>query len=87
MTIHFDIPARIEEIFRSLGPDPAQAAKEAALVELYRRAQLSHHELGEALGLARFEVDALLKRHGVVEDLQTAAELTAEIKRLRRAVP
>lgn len=87
MTIHFDIPSRIEQILRSLAPDPSQAAKAAAMVELYRRAQLSHHELGEALGLSRFQVDELLNRHGVTEDLQTPAALAAELDRLRRALP
>lgn len=58
-------------------------AKEALLVDLYRQGGLSHHDLGVALGIDRFEVEALLKRHGVVEDLQTVEEQALELERAR----
>jgi hypothetical protein len=49
------------------------AAKEAVLVELFRQRHITHHQLGEALGLTRSEVDGVLKRHNVPLDLSLEA--------------
>ncbi|HEY2759866.1 MAG TPA: UPF0175 family protein, partial [Pirellulales bacterium] len=68
MSISFELPADIEKQLRDELGDLNQVAKEAALVELYREAKLTHHQLGLALGLDRFEVEACLKRHIVTED-------------------
>lgn len=75
MTVKFDIPARIEAVLKASGRDASSAAKEAALVELYRQDRISHVELAEALNLSRYETDGVLKRHGVVEDLPTPEDL------------
>lgn len=77
MTIHFDIPKNIEEHLRSAGQDPTQTAKELFFVELYRKGRITHHELGEALGLSRYETDGVLKRHDVPLDL-SIEEVRAE---------
>ena len=65
MTIHFEIPKDIEEWLRAAGINLTQMAKEALLVDLYRTARITHHQLAEALGLNRYETDGVLKRHGV----------------------
>ena len=65
MTIHFELPKHIEEQLRSSGIDPTQAAKEPFFVDLYRKEQITHHQLAEALGLDCNETDGVLKRHGV----------------------
>ena len=64
--------------------DSDDAAKETALVELYRQQKLSHVTLARFLGLSRFETDALLKRHNVTEDLMTVADLREELGPLRQ---
>ena len=69
MTVSFDLPVHVERSLREKVGDVNRAAMEAALVELYRQDALTHFELGDALGLSRFGVDALLKRHNVIEDL------------------
>lgn len=80
MAVSFELPIEIEQkLARTLG-DLNQAAKEAAVVELYRQEKLTHFELSQALGLSRFETDALLKRHNVTEDLMTVEELEAEVQ-------
>lgn len=84
MTISFDIPMSIEQRLRLLAGDASQYAKEAFLVELYRRRSITHFELGTALGLARLEVDEVLKRHGVPLDL-TPEVLRSEIESLRES--
>jgi predicted HTH domain antitoxin len=83
MTVVLELPSDIEKVLRSSGTDPSRAAKESLLVELYRQRQITHHQLGQALDLSRYEVDGVLKRHGVPLDL-SAEELHAEIDSLRR---
>jgi len=79
MTITFSIPPSVESRFAEEGRDVNSAAKEAALVELYRQEKISHGELAHALDLSRQEADAVLRRHGVTEDMITAEELDAQV--------
>jgi hypothetical protein len=74
MPVTFELPGDIERNLRDRLGDLDQAAKEAALVELYRQEQLTHHDLAQALGLSRLETDAVLKRHNVTEDPLTVEE-------------
>lgn len=72
MTIRFSLPPQIEEVLRESGQEPSDAAKEAAMVELYRLRRITHHQLTEALGIDRIETDAVLKRHDMPLDLTVA---------------
>ncbi|MBY0589617.1 UPF0175 family protein [bacterium] len=83
MTISFSVPPQIEDVLRQSGQEPSTAAKEAALVELYRLHRITHHQLSEALGLHRLETDAVLKRHDVPLDL-SVADLHEELNELRQ---
>ncbi len=85
-TVSFTLPENIEQQLRQQVGDLSVAAKEAALVELYRQGKLSHHELGVALDLSRFEVDGLLKRHNVTEDLMTIEEFERQQETLRKVL-
>lgn len=84
-TVSFDLPENLEKQLRAEIGDLDAAAEEAALVELYRQRSLSHHQLGIALDLSRFEVDGLLKRHNVTEDLVSLAEFNRQQAVLRNA--
>ena len=86
MSISFKLPEAIESHLRTLVGDLNAAAKEAALVELYRQGKLSQHQLAAALDVTRFETDAILKRCGVTEDLVTADELAEQISVLRTSL-
>jgi predicted HTH domain antitoxin len=82
MSLTIQLPLEIEqELRRELG-DIDQAAKEALLVELYRQDKLTHRQLSLALEMDRFEIDALLKKHNVTEDLPTDDEYGAALARL-----
>jgi predicted HTH domain antitoxin len=83
MSISFTLPATIEEKLRAELGNLDEAAKEAALVELYRQEKLSHGLLAECLGISRDEVNAVLKRHNVNEDLPTIPEFDDQMKQLR----
>ena len=86
MSISFDLPASVEDQLRREFADLDVVAKEAALVELYRQEQITHHQLGLSLGLERHETDGLLKRHKVVEDVPRTIELAEQILSLRRLI-
>src|SRR4051794_16607479 len=54
---YFRTPTAIEQQLRAKLADCDAVAKEAALVELYRQAKLTHHQLAASLGVDRFSVD------------------------------
>jgi len=83
MSVSFDLPIDVESQLRQRLGDLDRAAKEAALVELYRQGRLSHFELAKALGLSRLQTDDLLKRHHVTEDLMSLEELRIELDAAR----
>jgi len=83
MSVAFDLPPDVERLLRRQFQNFDQAAKEAALVELYRQNKLTHHQLSLALGLTRFETDGVLKQHNVIEDLLSPEEVQDDLKRLR----
>ena len=58
--ITFELPDHVEQHLAATVSDVDAAAKEAAVVELYRQGQLSHGSFAECLGLSRFEADAVL---------------------------
>jgi len=84
MSISFELPVAIEEQLRRDHADLDVVAKEAALVELYRQGRITQHQLGLSLDKSRFEVEELLKRHKVTEDLDTAEQVAEQITILRR---
>jgi predicted HTH domain antitoxin len=86
MTISYEIPQDIEQALRATGPDINQEAKEAYLVDLYRRERISHRQLADALGLSRYETDGVLKRHKVWLEL-TSEELAAQVALLHAVRP
>ena len=84
MSVSFQLPSTIEEQLRRELVDLDQVAKEAALVELYRQQKLTHHELATAIGLDRFETEALLWRHRVTEDCVSQEQLDKQLTTLRK---
>lgn len=86
MTITFELPRDLEQEVRSRGLDLNREAKEAYLIDLYRQDRITHLQLGEALGLGRYETDGILKRHGVSPNV-TAAEMRTQASALRDARP
>jgi len=84
MSISFSLPEPIEASLRAQVGNLDEAAKEAALVELYRQGTLSHGQLAESLGISRYETDAVLKRHNVTEDLLTLEEYEEQMAAIRK---
>lgn len=86
MKISFEIPHDIEQQIKTNGLDVVGKAREAFLIELYREHKITHRQLGDALGLERYETDGMLKRYGVGLDL-TVEEIKAEVGLLRDVRP
>jgi predicted HTH domain antitoxin len=86
MNISFEISGEIEREIGINGADLSGEAKEAFLVELYRRDKISMHQLARAMGLSRYEAEGVVKRHGVALE-STVDELRAEGEFLRHARP
>ena len=83
MAVTFELPGEIEKSLREELGDLNQAAKEALLVELYRQERLTDRQLSTALGLSRFQTQALLKRYEVFYDM-TARDVARESDGLRK---
>lgn len=86
MTITFELPRDLELEVRSKGLDLNNEAKVAFLIDLYRRDRIMHRQLGEALGLSRYETDGILKRHGVSPNV-SLEEMETQAAALRDARP
>ncbi len=84
VTIH--LPADVEQRLRAQTPDLETELKEAVALDLFRRGKLSHYELSKMLGLDRFETDAYLKRHNVVEGSLTMQDLDEQARTLDRVL-
>jgi hypothetical protein len=83
MALTIQLPQELEQSLRKELGNLDEVAKEAMLVELYRQDKLTQHELSLALGITRLEVEALLKKHKVIEDLPNLEEYEAALTRLR----
>ena len=82
LTVTVDLPADVEQRLLLTTPDLAGAAKEALLISLYRQGKLTHVGLSQALGLDRFQTEAVLHVHNVIEDLGTAEDYLEDARRL-----
>jgi len=82
LKVTLDLPADVEEKLRREMPNLDTDVKETYALDLFRRGRLSHYELSRVLGLDRFETDAYLKRHNVVEGSLTMADLEADRRTL-----
>ncbi|QEG35977.1 UPF0175 family protein [Bythopirellula goksoeyrii] len=82
MSVCIELPPTLEESLRREIADLDQLAKEALLVDLYRKERITKHQLATALGMTRFEVNDVLNRWNVTEDLPTVDEIFREAKQL-----
>jgi predicted HTH domain antitoxin len=73
MQVTFDIPDTLADQLIAAGKDPARAALEALALEGYRTGQLYEEQVRRILGYeSRFQVQALLKQHGIPLDYTIA---------------
>jgi hypothetical protein len=80
MAVTFQLPEDVEQRLRAQHLNLEAEAKESFLVDSYRRGELTHLALSEALGLDRLETEEVLHKHNVTEDLGTVEENLAEVR-------
>ena len=86
MAVTIQFPSDVEQRLRAQTPNLDAEVKEAVTLDLFRKGKLSHYELSRVLGLDRFETDAYLKRHNVVEGSLTMEDLNEQTKILDRVL-
>ena len=80
MTLNVRIPDDLEAALRkTVGGDLDTYAREALAVQLYRERILSHAQLQTLLEVSSYAADAVLKKHGGVDEL-TPDELAAQVR-------
>lgn len=78
MTLTVQLPPDLEITLRqSIGGDSDAYMREALAVQLYRERKLTHGQLQTFLAVGSYEADAILKKHGGVDEL-TPEELAAQ---------
>ena len=78
-----DLPPGVAERLRAESGDLSSAVRESFAINLFRRGILTYHQLGQVLGLDRFETDALLKRNDVTEYSLTHEDVDADVSSLK----
>lgn len=86
MSVTIQLPSDVEQRLRAESPDLDSEVQEAVVLDLFRKGRISHYELSKVLGLDRFETDAYLKRHGVVEGSLTMEDLDEQARTLDRVL-
>lgn len=81
------VPPEVEQRIAAEAPRLSTVAREAVAIDLFRRGLLSHAQLGQALGLDRFETDAFLKRLSVAEFGPRHDQIDGEVARFDRISP
>lgn len=85
-----DLPDDIVQRLAESGEDLSRAAVEALAIDAYRTHRITGYQLREWLGIpSRFELDAFLKRHGVlleytIGDFEREGETSAHLWRKRQ---
>ena len=86
MAVTIQLPTDVEQRLRAEFADLDTEAKETLALDLFRRGKLSHYELSKVLGLDRFQTDAYLKRHNVLEGSLTMQDLDEQSQTLDRVL-
>jgi len=86
MAVTIQLPPDLEQRLRAEFADLDKEAKETLALDLFRRGKLSHYELSKVLGLDRFQTDAYLKRHNVIEGSLTMQDLDEQSQTLDRVL-
>jgi len=84
MTLTISIPEALEEALRrNVGGDLDAYVREVLAVDLYRTRKLTHGQLQKFLGVSSHQADAVLKKHGGVDDV-SAEELEQQVETSQR---
>jgi len=80
-----ELPEDLQELFPS-EEAATRAAKEALVLDLVNRGEISQGRAAELLGVDRWELLELMGKHGLPVLAQTPEELAADREALRQAL-
>ena len=83
MSITLNLPADVENRLRKSVPDLDAEAREAVALDLFRKEKITHYELGQLLGLDRFQTDAFLKARGEFAQSLTLVDVESDRRTVR----
>jgi predicted HTH domain antitoxin len=83
MSITLDLPADVERRLRKAIPNLDTEAREAVALDLFRKQIITHYELGQMLGLDRFQTDAFLKERQEFAQSLTLADVESDRQTIR----
>ena len=83
-TITVELDRELWELFRPFYQHPQEAMKEVAVLELYRRREISSGKAAELLGMERFEFIRYASRLGIPYFDMDEVELADEIRQAKK---
>lgn len=89
MKISIDLPDDVVARLVDAGQDLSRAALEALAIDAYRMNRITGHQLRQLLDLqSRYELDGVLKRHGVpleytLDEFEREGETSARLREKR----
>lgn len=83
MSITLDLPSEMEHRLRKVVPNLDNEAREAVALDLFRRETITHYELGQILGLDRFQTDAFLKERQEFAQSLTLADVESDRRSIK----
>jgi predicted HTH domain antitoxin len=83
-TITVNLERQLWELFRPYYQEPDEAVKEIAVLELYRRREISSGKAAELLGMERFEFIRYASRLGIPFLDMDELEIKEEIEQAKR---
>jgi predicted HTH domain antitoxin len=83
--VELELPDELLELFESEDV-VARAAREALVLDLLNRGEISHGKAAELLDIDRWELPDLLARHGLPILRETPEELRQDVENLRRVL-
>lgn len=86
MSVSFDLPSGVEKQLQVALGDLGQAAKQALLVDAYRRGQISIGGLAKTLNMGVSEAQQWLADQGVTQNYGVEA-FRADLRTIERMIP
>ena len=86
MPILLQMPSLLEQRLRGDSSDLEGEAREAFALDLYRRERITHHELGQMLGLDRSQTDAFLIERNEFSHCLTNEEIDEDRRVLEKVL-
>ena len=83
MAISFEQPTQVERRLSDAGPDLDRMEKIAVALDLFRNERITQYELGQMLGLDRFETNAMLVNRNEFAQCLTIEDIESDLRTIK----